>query len=67
MATYKWWIWVWLILQENEGGYNIYVDENMKPIDIDKDNPHAIEMVEEQKASVEALISRANKMCRLKE
>ncbi|WP_138203003.1 hypothetical protein [Haloimpatiens lingqiaonensis] len=56
-----------LILQENEGGYNIYVDKNMKPIDINKDDPHAIEMIEEHKVGVEALISRANKMWRLKE
>lgn len=50
---------------EQDGvGYEIYVDENMKPID--KDDTYSVQAIEENKASIEALLSKANEMWDLK-
>ncbi|MFD3158846.1 hypothetical protein ACFIJ5_18720 (plasmid) [Haloimpatiens sp. FM7330] len=53
-----------VILQEKQESWNIYIDENMKPID--KDDPYAAQKIEEHKAGVKALISKANEMWNLK-
>lgn len=51
-------------LQKDGIAYEIYVDENMKPID--KADTHSAQNIEEHKAGVEALLSRANKMWQFK-
>lgn len=50
---------------EQDGvGYEIYVDENMNPID--KDDTYAVQAIEKNKAGIEALLSNANEMWPLK-
>lgn len=51
-------------LQKDGVAYEIYVDENMEPID--KNNSVATQNVKENKAELEKLFSKANKMWQLK-
>ncbi len=51
-------------IQDNENAYEIYVDENMEPID--KSDTYAIQNIEKHKAGIEELFSKANKMWQLK-
>ncbi len=44
--------------------YEFYVDENMKPID--KEDTYAVQAIEKNKSSIEALLSKANEMWQLK-
>ena len=53
-----------LIIVDNEMGYEIYVDENMKPID--KDDLFYAQLIEENKAAIEEIFSKANEMWNLK-
>lgn len=51
-------------IQDNEKAYEIYVDENMEPID--KSDTYAVQNIEKHKAGIEELFSKANKMWQLK-
>lgn len=51
-------------IQDNENAYEIYVNENMEPID--KSDTYAIQNIEKHKAGIEELFSKANKMWQLK-
>lgn len=50
---------------ESQTAYEIYVDENLKPTDKDKDDPTSIQKVTEHKAELEDLFIKANKMWNL--
>lgn len=50
-------------IQEEGGAYEIYVDENMNPID--KEDKIAIEKFQEHKTELEELFSKANEMWKL--
>ncbi|MDW7617788.1 hypothetical protein SC499_24720 [Peribacillus simplex] len=49
-------------LQEEGEAYEIYVDKNMEPTNKDKGDPDAVQKVEEHKAELEELFSKANEM-----
>lgn len=49
-------------LQEEGQAYEIYIDKNMKPTDKDKGDPVSIQKVEEHKADLQELFSKANEM-----
>ncbi|MBU3192281.1 hypothetical protein [Clostridium bowmanii] len=51
-------------LQEDGKAYEIYVDENMNPID--KSDTYSVQNIKDHKAGVESLLSKANKMWKLK-
>lgn len=51
-------------IQQGETAYEIYVDKNMNPID--KDDTYAVQIIEEHKAGIEALLTKANEMWPLK-
>lgn len=51
-------------IEEDGEAYEIYVDENMKPID--KNDTYAVQNIEQHRAGVEKLFSKANKMWQLK-
>lgn len=51
-------------IQQGETAYEIYVDENMNPID--KDDTYAVQIIEEHKAGIEVLLYNANEMWPLK-
>lgn len=53
-----------LIIVDNEMGYEIYVDENMKPID--KEDLFSAQLIEENEAAIEEIFSKANEMWNLK-
>ena len=53
------------ILREEDRGYEIYVDENMEPLD--KDDVNTIKVFEEHKEKVEELFYKANEVWNLEE
>ncbi|MGY0373955.1 hypothetical protein [Clostridium sp. JNZ J1-5] len=51
-------------LKEGKSVYELYVDENINPID--KDNKDFVKKVKEHKAGIDELFSKANEMWKLK-